>query len=169
MATVTKLQIKYINPYSTISKKYSNGLDAVGTALAHDEATIALIVDAVYNYVVSTYGLSLGTLQQENVKSLITSTINGYLNYQLFYSPQQMHFIHQLIGGTIACGNPEDIQAHILNVEQEIAQSGMAVAEQMPLLYATAIGNSAYNYWAHIISSTDPTDWANFTTGLPRL
>ena len=160
------MAVKYLNPYAATGPKYTAGLDAVVAVLAplYPNQTIDDIVDAVYDYVTTTYTITMGPVEQQNVKSLIYATINGYLNYQLFYNAQQTAFIHQLIGGTLACKNPEDIQQHILDVEEAIAQSNLTAMEQKPLLYATAVGKAAYTYWASVVTSPGPGGWSTFTT-----
>lgn len=158
------MALRYINPYSGVGSKYSAGLDSVIAVIEplYPNQTLDDIVNSVYTYVTTTYSMTPEPIEEQNIKSLIYSTINGYLNYQLFYNEQQTEFINKLIGGTLTCGNPEDILQHILNVEEEITCSGMTMLEQMPLLYTTAIGKSAYNYWANIV--TTPGPWVNFTT-----
>lgn len=156
------MAIKYLNPYTEIGTKYSQGLDSIVVVLEplYPNQTIENLVDAVYTYVSTAYSLTPDTLEEQNTKQLIYTLINGYLNYQLLYTPQQMDFIHKLIGGTLGCGNPEDILQHILDTEEEITSSGLTSVEQMPLLIATAVGKSAFTYWATKV--TTPGLWANF-------
>lgn len=157
--------LRYVNPYSGISANYVAGLNQIADTLSAigPEPTIEQVVTAVYNYVTSTYSMSPDALGEQTTKFMITELINGYLNYNLLYSPEQTQFIHQLIAGTIVPGNPQDILQHITDVEEQIAQSNLSTADQAPLLYATAIGKSAYSYWATIV--TTPGDWAIFTGG----
>ena len=158
------MELKYINPYTGIGTKYTAGLDAVVAVIEplYPNQTIDDVVNSIYTYVTTAYSMTPEPIEEQNIKSLINSTINGYLNYQLFYNQQQTYFINKLIGGTLICGNPEDIKQHIQNVEEEIISSGMSTLEQMPLLYATAIGKVAYTYWANVI--TTPGSWVNFIT-----
>ncbi len=156
--------LKYVNPYTPIAPKYSEGLNSIVATLAplYPNQTIDDLVNAVYTYVTTTYSQTPSPIEEQNFKSLIYSLINGYLNYQLAYSTKQMDFIHKLIGGTLANGNPENILWHILDVEEQIAQSNLTTIEQSPLLYATAVGKAAYNYWSAVVTS--PESWNDFIT-----
>ena len=157
------MAVRCINPYSVIEAKYSEGLDAIVSSFM-GSPTVDDLVNAVYSYVVSAYSMSSVTgIQQQNMKTAIYGTINGYLNYNLLYNPQQMNFIQPLINGTLACGNPEDINQHILDMEEEITGSGLSSWEQMPLLNATAAGKAAYTYWANQINSA-PASWTSYIT-----
>lgn len=164
MAASSPTRLNYVNPYTPIADKFTSGLDSIITVLdpLYPDPTISSLVDSVYTYVITTYAQTPDPASEQNIKSSIYAIINGYLNYQLAYSPEQMAFIHQLIGGTLACGNPEDIQWHILDIEQQVAQSGLSVVEQAPLLYATAVGSAGYEYWAKKVST--PGLWNNYMT-----
>ena len=124
--------------------------------------TIDDVVSAVYTFVTTAYSLTPDTLEEQNIKQSIYALINGYLNYQLSYSPEQMNFINKLIGGVLTCGNPEDILPFITDIEEEIAKSGLTATNQMPLLIAASVGKAAYTYWSAVV--TTPALWSNFTT-----
>src|ERR1019366_6201220 len=163
------MQLKYVNPYSFIATDYSTGMDAIATALAplFPNLTIDDLVNNVYAFIVAQYfATAPDPLQEKSLKSTIYSVINGYMNAQsgayLLYNYAQMGFVYKLLEGTIDCKNPEDIMDHILNVELQITMSGLSSVDQMPLLYATAIGKAAYTYWKGIINL--PGNWSNFIT-----
>lgn len=105
-------------------------------------------------------------LQERSLKSTISAIINGYINIENGQAIQlnalQMNFVVELIDGTLALKNPEDILQHIVNVEEKVTASSLDSTQQMPLLYATAIGKAAYSYWSGIV--TTPGDWTNFVT-----
>ncbi len=134
------------------------------------------MVNAVYAYVATTYLDSSATppvpprlLFEQSLKSLIYSIVNGFLNIQsgeyLLYTPEQMEFINRLMETTLACGNPEDMPQNISNIEDEITRSNLTTAEQMPLLYATAVGQAAYTYWVNVLNTPPAaSNWTNFIT-----
>ena len=169
---------KYINPYSFIAANYSDGMDAIAAVLAplYPNQTIDDVVNAVYAYVATTYLDSSATppvpprlLFEQSLKSLIYSIVNGFLNIQsgeyLLYTPEQMEFINRLMETTLACGNPEDMPQNISNIEDEITRSNLTTAEQMPLLYATAVGQAAYTYWVNVLNTPPAaSNWTNFIT-----
>lgn len=146
-------------------------MDSIAAALVtqYPNQTIDELINAVYDYIAATYLSSPSALEEQSLKSIIATILNGYLNMQsgeyLRYNALQMDYITQLIDGTLACGNPEDIQQHILNIEESLTASRLSPAEQQPILYATAIGKSTYGYWADVIGDINagtPTNWQNF-------
>jgi hypothetical protein len=167
------MEIKYVNPYSFIGANYNAGMDAIAAALAplYPNQTLDDLVNAVYNYVEGAYFPTPpdSLLIVQTLKSNIYAAINGYLNVQsgayMQFNSEQMHFVFQLLEGAIDCKNPEDLRRHIMDVEERITISDLSATEQMPLLYATEIGKTAYSYWANIISMPPPANnWTNFIT-----
>lgn len=78
------MEIKYINSYTYIETDFKNGLDNIGSVLSmlYPNQTIQDLVNAVYNYVVTTYmtGDEPNPLQARSLKSAIYAIINGYIN-----------------------------------------------------------------------------------------
>lgn len=163
------MALTYINPYSFIAADYVAGMNSVGGVLAplYPNQTIDALANAVYDFVVTTYMEEAPPpLQAKSLKSSIYAILNSYLNIEngeaIQLNALQMAFVFDLVDGTLELKNPEDIKQHIINVEERITTSKLSVPEQMPLLYATAVGKSAYDYWS--IKVTTPGDWANFIT-----
>jgi hypothetical protein len=164
------MDIRYINSYTYIETDFKNGLDNIGSVLSmlYPNQTIQELVDAVYNYVVTTYmmGDEPNPLQARSLKSAIYAIINGYINIgsgdSLELNSLQSSFAFELVNGTLELRNPEDIKQHIINIEERITASPLNVNEQAPLLYATAIGKASYDYWANVIVT--PTSWSSFIT-----
>lgn len=158
------MAIKYLNPYTASGTKYTAGLNSIVAVLEplYPNQSIDDVVNAVYTYITTTYTMDPDPVNEQNLKSIIYAIVNGYLNYSLNYNPQQTQYIHLLIGETLSSKNPEDILPRIEEIEEEVAESGMPIEEQMPILYATAIGKAACAYWANVV--TTPGGWANFIT-----
>jgi hypothetical protein len=166
---------KYLNPYSFIGANYSAGMDAVAATLnpLYPNQTIDDIVNAVYTYVLATYPINGSATPPDpataqSLKTLIYTIVNGYLNMEsgecLEYNPLQMEFISQLLTGVLHAGDPQNIQQHILDVEEEVTASKLTADQQRPILFATAVGNSAYQYWAGVITGLPTGNWNPFIT-----
>lgn len=163
--------IRYINSYTYIETDFKNGLDNIGSVLAplYPDQTIQSLADAVYNYTITTYmaGDEPNPLQARSLKSAIYAIINGYINIgngdTLELNSLQSSFAFELVNGTLELRNPEDIKQHIIDIEERITASPLSVNEQVPLLYATAIGKASYDYWANTIANLTPANpWINF-------
>lgn len=162
------MAVTYINPYSSIAPDYVSGMNSVGATLAplYPNQTIDDLVNAVYAFVVTLMEEAPPALQERSIKSSIYAILNSYLNIEngeaIQLNAMQMAFVFDLVDGTLELKNPEDIKQHIINVEERITASRLSMPEQMPLLYATAVGKAAYDYWS--VKVTTPGDWANFIT-----
>lgn len=161
------MAILNINPYSFIATDYANGMNQIGSVLApvYPNQTLDEIVDTVYAYVVTNYMEDAPPiLQERTLKSTIKAIVSGYVNLKrgdyIQFNVDQTVYVKKLIDGTLNLRNPEDILQHIQNVEDCILQSKLDATQQMPLLYTTAIGKSAYSYWSETIAT--PGNWSNF-------
>lgn len=161
------MAILNINPYTFIATDYANGMNEIGSVLApvFPNQTLDEIVNTVYNYVITNYmDEAPPILQERTLKSTIKTIVSGYVNLKrgdyIQFNVDQSYYIKKLIDGTLNLRNPEDILQHIQNVEDCVVESKLDATQQMPLLYTTAIGKSAYNYWSDIIVT--PGNWSNF-------
>jgi len=165
------MAVTYKNPYPYLATQFAAGMDAIADDLEPitPAPTVDDLVTAVYDYIVSVYYTvdppEIG--DEQTLKSGIYTLINGYNNAQaggyLQYDSAQMGFIYQLLEAT-AVGSPDQIKKKILNIEENIVQSGLTPQQQTPLLMATAVGVKAFDYWEAII--TTPGDWGDFITSL---
>ena len=72
--------------------------------------------------------------------------VNGYLRNNNPFSGVQGEYVDYLLNG-IKNIPPMSIPDLILDVEDNVSKSGLSADEQCPLLLATMVGYTAYNYW----------------------
>ena len=144
------------NPYSYVGTYYANGLDAIIAAqMAPTVPSFPDFIDDVFDYIKSALfdmGDEPGKLEAQQIKIAINGTISGYINANrtindLQLSDAQMQYASELVNGVFNVKNPEDIWQHISDVQEKILGSKLTAEQQMPLLYATAVGFAAYDYW----------------------
>jgi hypothetical protein len=179
---------KYLNPYSFVGTNYREGMNSIAGKLSavYPQQTIDDVVNAVYDYVNDTYSLNTGDQQslamEQGLKGFIYSLLNAYLNPSSVQlqgmDAMQVSYATSLMDGIISAGDPQNIKQNILDIEEQIARSPLSADQQKPLLYATSIGNSAYDYWANVIGngsgsgsgsgqgsgSGAPAEWTPFIT-----
>jgi len=162
------MDIKFVNPYGAIGADFTNCMNSIGSNISmYPTPVIDNLVDFTYSALVSQYSISnMNSLQERTMKSAIYTFINGYLNVAtgeyLQYNAVQMNYIYYLLEVIANTKNPEDILSHIQDIEENMATSSLTPEEQMPLLFATQIGKTAYSFWANLmVTGMDP--WTNFT------
>jgi len=148
-----------VNPYEEIGAQVLAGLAAIGGTLTGGY-TIDDLVNAVYAYVESVYWPGGTTAQIEiEIKSIARTCINSYVNNNVLgglvgYGSGQFRFIEMLIGNSLTSNMPlNSISNRIEDVEDNITDNQLTVAEQTPLLLATTIGSNADTYWNTVIAS----------------
>jgi len=144
-----------VNPYPDLGQQYPAGLAAIIAGLP-TSPQISDLVTQVYDYFISVYyptGVTPPTTQQEEeIKSIIYTVINSYINGLVpsgksALSPRTMGFVNMLIGPKVTQNVPIYLTNWIGDVEDNISKAGLTANEQRPLLMATEIGVAAYNYW----------------------
>jgi hypothetical protein len=154
-----------INPYGTIGSEFSSGLGTIIGAYpstitaAQLIAEVASIVSGIY------YDDPIESIQIQ-IQAVATNTINSYINGlvpsgKTIFTAKQNRFINMLLNG-IECGMPVlSISNSLLDIEDNITKSDLSVEEQIPLLIATMIGETAYTYWTTDVAAGSPV-WHNY-------
>lgn len=158
------------NPYSFIGDHYIAGLDSIiMTLMPPTVPAFGDFIDKVYDYISSSLFDSGGgpnKLEKQEIKIWINNSISGYINAnrtinELQLNTAQMDFATQLVNGVFNVKNPEDIATYISDIEDKIIASKLTAQEQLPLLYATAVGLAAYDYWK--VKGFDPmSSWYSY-------
>lgn len=153
-----------VNPYSEIGGYVHTGLDSILATLgaAGIPPTIDSLVNAVFDFIKPTFYATADTQTEIEIKSVARTAINSYVNSLVLsgnalYDGNQHPFIRMMMGDMITCCLPINSIANRLgDIEDNLTDSGLDVAEQRPLLVATSIGVAAYNYWLTEINKPLP-------------
>jgi hypothetical protein len=161
--TLIELGTTQINPYPLIGSQHNAGLDDL---IADAPATIAEMVDSIYDYVQNLYYPTPSAETQNEIKAVIYKALNGYENQLIrasanstVFNKSQQVFIEMMLGG-IHQVPVDSIHAFLADVEDNITKSNLSVQEQIPLLLAALTGRYDYEYWINIVES--PGDWASY-------
>ncbi len=151
------MSLVYYNPYSQLGQQLQDGLNAIIGELPPPppEPTVEQLINEVIGYVGPLYGEtegeSLGPIINLELSILLSATLNGYINSAsgspVHYDRRQQEFIFQLVEGILAVP-VVGVRDRILNIEENIATSGLNSEQQAPLLMATAVGKASWDYWA---------------------
>lgn len=158
-----------VNPYKIIGTQYVTGLNSIIAALP-PVPTIDDLVTAVYNYVQPIYYPTVGAgtvpLQVETeIKSVANHVINSYVNSLIgngsaVFTMGQLQIIGLLIGSEVSGNLPIYLNSWIGDVEDNITKEQLTIQEQIPLLIATAVGESAVAYWR--LQIVGPSPWSPY-------
>jgi hypothetical protein len=161
------MSLVYYNPYSQLGQQLKDGLDAIIGELPPPppEPTIEQLINEVIGYVGPLYGETegedLGPIINLELSILLSATLNGYINSAagapVHYDRRQQEYMFQLVEG-IKEIPLVGILDRIVNIEENIATSGMGSEQQAPLLMATAVGKAAVEYWL-VQANDDESPW----------
>lgn len=144
------------NPYTYIKQYYNDGLDDIIAHLSPPtEPEFNMFINGIYNYLTSVFFSptdSPDQLKEQQIKIAINGIVTSYIYSNRYvedlkFNDLQMQFATQLVNGVVDVKNPEDIREYILDIEKKILLSKLTPSEQVSLLYATAVGVAAYDYW----------------------
>jgi hypothetical protein len=151
------------NPYlNTIGEQHFAGLQSIETALI-PLIPFETLNTFLYNYIIGLYDYTPDQFNTNEIKSILPTAANSYVNPTFDnYSPEQLYFINLLLGSVINDVPTNSIPEFILDIEDNISKSGLTAEQQVPLLFATAVGIRDYNYWLGRIN-TPVNNW--YTNG----
>jgi hypothetical protein len=162
-----------VNPYEEIGQLVSGsgqGLDTIISALPSG-ATIDLLVNAVAQFIETTFYPSPTTQVDIEIKSVARTAINSYVNNlvmggQAGYNAKQFRFIEMLMGNSLTSNLPLiSINNRIGDVNDNLTDNQLTVEEQTPLLLATTIGGNADSYWNNVIATLGSSGWKVYIVG----
>ncbi len=161
------MSLNTLNPYPSYGDQFKSGLNAIIAALP-GAPTIADLVAKVEAYVEPIYyPAGATTAQKMELKSIVYSAINSYVNGQVksMYSGSSKGFVDMLIGPSLQSNLPVDaIKNRILDIEDNLSESNLSVETQTPLLLATQVGVVAYDYWLGEIALGAGSAWITYLT-----
>jgi len=111
------------------------------------------VVQYTVDYVSSVYlSTPPDAVKQLELSIVVPDAINGYVNsrsvgYLTGYNSRQEFFIYQLLEGVRTAVPAYGMRNYIVEIENNIATSGLSTQEQAPLLMATALGKAGFDYW----------------------
>lgn len=156
------------NPYAEVGQQLTAGLTSIAGTLSGGY-TINDLINAAYSYVESQYWPGGASTQIEiELKSIGRTGANSFVNNlvlggQAGYNASQMGFILSLIGNPMTSNMPlVSIADRIADVEDNITDNQLTVAEQTPLLLATTIGTNADVYWNQVIAAGNASPWYTY-------
>ncbi len=146
------------NPYQSIGDQLAAGLAAIEAGLTSG-MSFDTLNDAVYDYVQPLYYPSPDQFDENELKSVLPNAVNSYINSNMDgYTMEQSILISRLIQGIMSTP-VESIPDFIADIEDNISKSGLPLAQQVPLLMATAIGQAAYTYWNDQVNDDSTGKW----------
>ncbi len=154
----------YRNPYPFMASLFTDGLDAIATALNPiTDPTIDDLVTAVYDYMETIVSENENAPPERLLKAGIINCINAYINAQaggyLQYDGAQMGYVYRLLEQPVTC-SPDNVKQEILNIEDLLVQSGLTPQQQTPLFMTSEMGKAAFDYWVAKLESEG--DWEPF-------
>lgn len=171
-----------LNPYPLIGKYYGgssplpdNGLTTIISALPVTP-TVNDLVDEVFNFMLASFGpggvlpwlSGTDAVIENEIKSAVYSSIDNFTKGAPAgnYNAKQYVFINLLTGRSFRNSFTVDtIKERILDIEDNISKAGLSVPEQTPILIATEIGKTAYDYFVTAIDTGLPAGWSTYFGG----
>ncbi|MCX6352561.1 MAG: hypothetical protein NTX03_12000 [Bacteroidetes bacterium] len=147
-----------INIYTSIGTQWATGMGNVALGVPPPPATtIQDLINQVYADVQPLYLPGTTTLTDIELKSVISNSINGYVNSELYTGNA---LTETLLRGILQIP-VASLLDFIGDVEDNITKSGLSLEQQKPLFIATAIGKAAVTYWFQEVNN-NVAPWANF-------
>jgi hypothetical protein len=148
---------KPLNPFSKIGTQFTNGMVDIEAGVLSG-MTISDLNLLIYTYVVSLYFPSVNEFDKDQLNSILPVANNSYLSNDLEnYTDVQSEIITSM-KGQILSSPITSIPDIILDYEENIIKSGLSWETQAPLLLATEIGKTGYEYWLNAVNNAS-SNW----------
>ncbi len=157
-----------INPYSTLGTDFTNGLVTFIGAYSSGAVTLTELISEINTIIEGDFYTSASAQQQIEINANTTNAINSYINGLLWgnktiYNARQMKFIRMLSREALRKIEVVALNNYLLDVEDNITKSDLTVPEQIPLLIATMLGETAYSYWNTDVNATGASQkWTGY-------
>lgn len=156
-----------VNPYSSLRKEITEGMDAIAANLTPD-SSIDDLVNEVYAFIQPIfYPLPKVPRQLEiEIKSVSYNIINAYNNNAIKtgaveYNQAQSNLIDMMLGLQTTNYTPvEALGQWLLDIEDNISKADLTIEEQTPLLLGIEAGIALNDYWTTKVAT--PGDWGKF-------
>lgn len=168
------------NPFQNLGIQYVNGLDYIINNLPTplEDTTFEILNQTLIEYLQSILSDSeepdpVPPIIDNVVYSVLPNITNSYQNSNLFnesfYNPAQLRIVSSVFN-TIKNNSIESIGSLLIDVNNEIAQSGLSAIDQAPLFVAIEIGRKSSEYWNTIVTTPPPaTNWTTFLNSNPAI
>jgi hypothetical protein len=157
-----------INPYSSLGTDFSNGLVTFIGAYSSGTVTLTELISEINTIIEGDFYTSASAQQQIEINANTTNAINSYVNGLLWgnktiYNARQMKFIRMLSREALRKIEVVTLNNYLLDVEDNITKSDLTVPEQIPLLIATMLGETAFSYWNTDVNATGASQkWTGY-------